>query len=348
MKKGKIKVLNMNKRKLASISKWSLIIGIILIVFALICSIGDTTKAFWNFMDSTFCGKLIILFSETIGTTLIIGYAFTLVSSTNSFLNLILQEIARVVIDKKFFDQLTSENRKDFLKKAIISNENEIQKKYAGIERYFNQEIDNCYSFFEQNFRTNYTVNANAFFEDGIIKIKSEITYREYKIKNSFQSFYFGYETENNICDSFQVYDEHNQAIKEKKIDKVIRDEKGFKDITDKETKLVNDSTVKQIKRYLYKEEIDNNDFVDIQRTAIEEGTTNNKLYLLRLLKPCENITFSLNCCSDIEIKDYATFGDYSGFTITKDEKLNKISIITKGWINPGLGITILLEKKEE
>ena len=85
MKKGKIKVFNMNKKKLASISKWSLIIGIILIVFALICSIGDTTKAFWNFMDSTFCGKLIILFSETIGTTLIIGYAFTLVSSTNSF-----------------------------------------------------------------------------------------------------------------------------------------------------------------------------------------------------------------------------------------------------------------------
>ena len=146
----------------------------------------------------------------------------------------------------------------------------------------------------------------------------------------------------------YKVYDEHNQIIKEEKIDKFIRNENGFKGITKKETKLVDDSTIKQIKRYSYKEEIDKNVFVDIQRTAIEEGTTNNKLYLLRLLKPCENITFTLNCCSDIEIKDYATFGDYSGFRITKDEKLNKISIITKGWINPGLGITILLVKKEE
>lgn len=114
MKKRKIKVLNMNKKKLASISKMSLIIGIILIVFALFCSIGDTSIAFWNFMDFNFLGKLIVLFSETIGTTLVIGFVFTLVSSTNSFLNLILQEIARVVIDKKFFDQLKSENRKDF------------------------------------------------------------------------------------------------------------------------------------------------------------------------------------------------------------------------------------------
>ena len=70
MKKRKIKVLNMNKKKLASISKISLIIGIILIVFALFCSIGDTSIAFWNFMDSNFLGKLIVLFSETIGTTL--------------------------------------------------------------------------------------------------------------------------------------------------------------------------------------------------------------------------------------------------------------------------------------
>ena len=108
----------MNKKKLASISKMSLIIGIILIVFALFCSIGDTSIAFWNFMDSNFLGKLIVLFSETIGTTLVIGFVFTLVSSTNSFLNLILQEIARVVIDKKFFDQLTSENRKDFFCRA--------------------------------------------------------------------------------------------------------------------------------------------------------------------------------------------------------------------------------------
>ena len=337
----------MNKKEIASISTWSLIIGIILIVFALICSIGDTTKAFWNFMNSNFLGKLVVLFSETIGTTLIIGFAFTLVSSTNSFLNLILQEIARIVIDKEFFEQLTSENRKDFLKKAIISNENEILKKYVGTERYFNQEINNCYSFFEQKFRTNYTVNANGFFESGIIKIKSEITYREYKIKNSFKSFYFGYETENQICDSFQVYDEHNQAIKENKIDVFNRNENGFEKITSVETKLVDDSTIKQIKRYSYSEEIDENDYVDIQRTAIEEGTLNNKLYLLRLLKPCENITFSLNCGSDIEIKDYATFGDYSGFRITKDDKLNKISIITKGSINPGLGITILLVKKE-
>lgn len=338
--------MNNNKKKLASISKWSLIIGIILIVLALFCSIGDTTKPFWGFMNSNFWGKLIVLFLETIGTTLIIGYAFTLVSSTDSFLNLILQEIARVVIDKKFFEQLTIENKKDFLKKAIISNENEIQRKYAGIERYFNQEIDNCYSFFEQNFRTNYTVNATAFIENGIIKIKSDITYREYKIKNSFKSFYFGYESENNICDTFQVYDEHNQAIKENKIDVFYRNENGFEKIKSVETKLVDDSTIKQIKRYSYSEEIDENDYVDIQRTAIEEGTLNNKLYLLRLLKPCENITFSLNYGSDIEIKDYATFGDYSGFRITKDDKLNKISIITKGWINPGLGITILLVRK--
>lgn len=299
-----------------------------------------------EFHEYQFLGKLIVLFSETIGTTLIIGFAFTLVSSKDSFLDLILQEIARVVIDKKFFEQLTTKNRKDFLKKAIMSNENEIQKRYAGIEKYFNQEIDNCYSFFEQNFRTNYTVNANAFYENGVLKIKSEITYREYKIMNSFQSFYFGYESENSICDTFQVYDEHNQVIKEKKCDVFIRNENGFEDITNEETKLVDDSTIKQIKRYSYSEEIDENDYVDINRTAIEEGTSSNKLYLLRLLKPCENITFSLNCVPDIEIKDYATFGDYSGFKITKDEKLNKLSITTKGWINPGLGITILLVKK--
>ena len=163
---------------------------------------------------------------------------------------------------------------------------------------------------------------------------------------NSFQSFYFGYESENSICDTFQVYDEHNQVIKEKKCDVFIRNENGFEDITNEENKLVDDSTIKQIKRYSYSEEIDENDYVDINRTAIEEGTSSNKLYLLRLLKPCENITFSLNCVPDIEIKDYATFGDYSGFKITKDEKLNKLSITTKVWINPGLGITILLVKK--
>lgn len=335
-----------NKKKIAMISKMSFIIGIIFIIFALMCSIGDTSKSFWKFMNTNFFGKLIILFSETVGTTLIIGFAFTLVSSTNSFLNLILQEISRIVIDKKFFEQLSTKDRKDFLKKAIVSNENDIQKKYTGIEKYFNQEIENCYSFFEQNFRTNYTVIANAYFEDNVIKIKSDITYREYKIKNSFKKFYYGYETENNLKDDFQVFSENNQSIKETKIDTFIRNDTGFEGITKAETKLVDDSTIKQIKRYSYPDEVDDNDYVDIQRYAIEEGNSNNKLYLLRLIKPCENITFSLNCASDIEIRDYATFGDYSGFKITKDERLNKLSIITKGWINPGLGIAILLEKK--
>lgn len=337
-----------NKKKIASISKWSLIIGILLIIFALICSIGDTSKIFWKFMNENFLGRIIVLFSETVGTTLIIGFAFTLVSSTDSFINLILQEVSRVVIDKKFFDQLTDENRKEFLKTAIISNENEIQKKYAGIEKYFYQEIDNCYSFFEQNFRTNYTVNANAFFEDGVLKVKSDITYREYKIKNSFKSFYFGYESEEEMNDTFQVYDEHNQVVEEINIDTFLRSKNEFEKITKTETKLVDDSTIMQIKRYSYPDLIDENNYVDINRTATEQGNSTNKLYLLRLLKPCENITFSLNCASDIEIKEYATFGDYSGYKISKDIKLNKLSIITKGWINPGLGITILLSKKEK
>lgn len=48
----------MNKKKIASISNWSLLIGIVLIVFALICSIGDTTKAFWSFMNTNFWENL--------------------------------------------------------------------------------------------------------------------------------------------------------------------------------------------------------------------------------------------------------------------------------------------------
>lgn len=335
-----------NNRKLAKISRITLITGLGLVLFALICSTCDQTKGFGQFMNNNYFGKLIIILCETIGTTLIVGYAFTIVSSTNSFLNLILQEISRVVMDKKFFDQLDIENRKAFLKKAIITNENDIREKYVGIEKYFNQEIDNCYSFFDQNFRTNYTVSANAFIESNIIKVKSDITYREYKVNKSFEYFFLGYESEMNITDSFTVTDDNNQQIKEINVETFLRSNDEFSKINKEETKLVEDLTVKQIQKYTYPDMIDKSNYVDIQRTSVEEGDSSIMLYELRLLKPCENMIFSLTCPDNIEIKQYATFGDYSGFTITKDDILNKINIITKGWLNPGLGIAILLMKK--
>lgn len=300
-------------------------IGFLFLLLGVIASqldiIQEFCKSKTNIMATFFVPAAIDLF-KCLGTSIIVA-------------GIILSK------DENEFQNLTFGKKKDLVKK-IVTPKKEINNIYTNLSRYEDKNCESLLNMYSTNFRTNYDVNAKAYIENGKIKLDVTVKYREYKVSGSFQFFYTGFESRNDKGNSI-IVSVNGHTWQPKKTNNYI---KGTASLPSTCTMSFDDS-LELIQEFIYDRKIDKANYIDLTRSYIEYGTEQSKLFSLRQTKPCEGIYIRLEYTDDITVvpTNIINYGDLKSFNI--QQSTNQINISSTSWMQPGFGIAILLEKKQ-
>lgn len=246
--------------------------------------------------------------------------------------------ISSIIPEEKNYSKLNRNEKKALLLKLLNPKE-DIQSTYTNISAYIDEFIDSTVDILNDNFRVNYTLDANAKIEDGKIVVESEASYREYKLYGSFQRLYSGYESKDSQGNSFEILC-NNKKIEPKKVNEYLKGQSLPETCT-----LSFEDSLEKIDEFVYSKTIDKEKYIDVKRKYKEFGNASSMLFSLRLVKPCEGITIKLHYKEDLFISDELPFGDFNTFNISDDKTNHVLTLQTSHWMKPGLGIAILIEK---
>jgi len=329
-----------DKKALRRTFLFALFLGTVFILTSII--INYVIEPCINQTKILFCVRIFVDFLQNFGIAIIIAYIFSFVSSTQTFINFIRDRLVSIIITKDFLSKVSNDERREMTKKILKSTKEHI---YSGVEDYFNKHITQSLSLFETHFRSSFQINSIAKFDvnKNIVRVDSELRYRMYKASGSFEKLNIGFEDEPVEVQPIEIYspDGKKKVIETKLMYKDELESKGI------ETNFINDSSLKKESFAELGKEMEQYNYLDVVNRYTEYGNDHWHLFILRITNPCDKLSIYLSCDNGLIIKKFIPFGNPNRFYINCRDENRIIDIFCNEWIEAGLGVAILIAKKE-
>jgi hypothetical protein len=283
---------------------------------------------------------------SNLGIAIIIASVFSFVSTTQAFIDFIKSKLISIIITKDYLNKLSRNEREEMVKNAMKFPDKPI---YSGINEYFNKHIAQSLSLFEAHFRSAYQLNAIAKIDKNknVVRVDAELRYRMYKVSGRFENFDIRFEDESVESQPIVVYPPGGEK-KEIKTEISSRNELASREIEvnyKNDLSLVSEAIAKldpEVER-----ELERYDYLDTVYRFTEFGNDHWHLFTLRVTKPCDKLSIYLSCDSNLMIKKYIPFGNLNSFNANLRDEDRIIDIFCNEWIEAGLGVAILIAKRE-
>ena len=132
-------------------------LGITILLMAILLdkSYPEPDRAYWL--------MIFIKLLEGVGVSVLIASIFTFASGTSEFIGKIKTLLEDIVIRRDFLSNIAPDSKKDALKALIEPSASE-KNKYPNIGDYYGYFIDKTLEIKEKSVRSNYAINARAYF----------------------------------------------------------------------------------------------------------------------------------------------------------------------------------------
>lgn len=302
-------------------------ISIIIILLGLITSNQRTESDLGNFLLS-----LISMLLTNLGVAIFVANIFTFILGTEEFISFIRDRLINIVISKDFIRNLNHEEQKKLLH-LVLKPAKELSEIYSGITNYFNQYIDSSMKLFDTMYRGHMKIDGHASYnqEKKCMQIAYDIEYIIYKTGEKFDPIILGLEDQNS---------EHIKTIIRGtgNIERTLTNENG-KEIP------VDDPTMQKMMELEIPAEFNNLSQVNVSRKIVEYGCDHWQIFSYKTIKACDQVSITIHCDKDLQIKNCNTYGIQGNFSIEKEE--SKIKVTYNDWLSPGFGVNILVARRD-
>lgn len=296
--------------------------------------------------QKTFIFALILLFAnsyityelvheiiQTLAITLIITSTFTVFFDTPTFIEKITNILKNIVIEKDFLVEIDPKKKETVLKNLLSPSKEEISK-YSNIEDYYTFYAEKTLNTRKNNVRSDYSLTLKAYFRNGKIVTDGIYSYRLHPSEDGFEPILVGFTKDcpDNKITCLDIYKPNN--------DKKTFDMDKLKPTTDddksKEWRIEVDDYAKGEKH------------LHVNLKTQECGQDHWQLVNFKAMQPTDGFKLDLTCYDGIEIKEYLVFGiENKDYHYTKSDDFKNIEIICNKWVDRGMGIAIVISKKD-
>lgn len=267
---------------------------------------------------------------KTVAISIVVASIFTYTMGTQEFLTNITKLLENVVVSRKFLGNLSGSGKEQALKSLLKAPERE-KGGYQHIEKYYEDYIKDTLNIEDKNVRSNYSISANAFYDDELQKVgvKALYSYRLYPSIDGYRELKLG-------------FDEGDDFSKVDKV--VINKPDGSREIfTDiefiEETKAGSKDRITVI-------DINNHgsgfDHLDIEAYVTEFGSDHWFMFTFKALQPTDGFRFHLACEDELEIRAYSVFDTGKAYHVDKTGT-HELNINCFQWIKEGVGLSALI-----
>lgn len=307
-------------------SKW-FFISIILILVGLVSSALKHEAPMVQYVL-----VLISQFFQSVGVAIFVANIFTFVLGTEEFVKYIREKLVNIVVSKEFISKLSPQEQRNLLR-MVLKPARELSAIYSGISSYFDQYIEESMRLFESTYRGHMKIEAVASYDESreCVQILMEVDYLVYKVSEKFEPIILGLEDPNS---------EHVETI--------IR---GAGNLEEKlsadnaEAIESDDPTMLQMMQIRIPEKFNNLSHINVSRKILERGSDHWQAFSYKTAKACDQVTITLRCEGDLEIRNCSTYGVQSKYSIMKDQK--RIKVTYNDWLSPGFGVNIIVAKTD-
>lgn len=307
-------------------SKW-FYFSIILILIGLIANGLKSENLLFQYILT-----LLSQLFQSIGVAILVANIFTFIIGTEQFVKYIREKLVNIVVSKDFVSKLNQDEQRNLLK-MVLKPARELSAIYSGISSYFDQYIDDSMRLFDSTYRGHMKIEAIASYdkEKECVQILMEVDYLVYKVSDKFEPIILGLE---------DASSEH--------IETVIR---GAGNLEEKLTSNdavsmdVDDPTMKQMMKIEIPEKFNNLSHINVSRKILERGSDHWQAFSYKTAKACDQVTISLRCEDDLEIKNCSTYGVQSKYSIEKNE--HRVKVTYNDWLSPGFGVNIIVSRNK-
>ncbi|MES2534763.1 MAG: hypothetical protein V4632_02725 [Pseudomonadota bacterium] len=296
-------------------------ITILLVSILLEKSYPEQTRIYWL--------SIAIKLIEGIGISILIASIFTFASGTSEFIEKIKSLLEDIVVRREFLANMDPESKKEAIKALIQPSVSE-KNKYPNIGDYYGYFIDKTLEIKEKSVRSNYAINARAFFctEKKLIAIEGIYTYRLYPSADGFNDIILGFEDKDSFCSLVTVSDPEGKRTTFEKPELTHFNENG--DVSYRATIQVKDFA-------------NGKNHIDVELRLTEFGTDHWKLIQFKALQPTDGFRFHLHCDGEIRIQEHAIFVVGATYHLEVPEGKQSITFTCNQWVNEGTGFCALI-----
>lgn len=297
-------------------NKWTWF-GIIIVLISIILNLK------WNNTGIDILSSLL----KTIGITLIIGAIFDFSKNSSDFTEFVSSLLSDIIISKSFLKRLSDNDKEEALKLILQPSENQLEQ-YSNINEYFKKQIDRSTKMFNTNFKSNVVINVDVKKENGKVVSKIKISYRIYKVCDSFEPIKVKFERQNSrITGRRIIYPGGSSEIKEESTSQNV-EEAGVEYI-----------------QYEFEipEELNKYSYLTIESDIEEDGYDHWTNFHWTSLTPYDGLTFQLKCDKGLVIQEYVVFDEKSPYFVSVSENKTMVSIISTEWLNAYTGFSLTI-----
>lgn len=267
---------------------------------------------------------------KTVAISIVVASIFTYTMGTQEFVGNITRLLENIVVSRKFLGNLSGPGKEQALKSLLKAPERE-KGGYQHIEKYYEDYIKDTLNIENKNVRSNYSISANAFYDDEIHKVgvKALYSYRLYPSIDGYRELKLG-------------FDEGDEFSKVDKI--VINKPDGSRKVIDdieftEETKAGSKDRVTIID---INEHGDGFDHLDIEAYVTEFGSDHWFMFTFKALQPTDGFRFHLACEDELEVRTYSVFDTGKAYHVDKIGT-HELNINCFQWIKEGVGLSALI-----
>lgn len=301
-------------------------VAVMLLAIVIDKQFGESNRELWF--------SVLVNFIGAVGVSVLVASIFTFASGTSSFIDSIRDLLEDIIIKRNFLSNIDPEGKKEALKALIQPSSSEVNK-YPNIGDYYGYFIDKTLEIRERNVRSNYSINARAFFctKKKLIAIEATYNYRLFPSENGFNEITLGFEDKESSCASVVLSDPKGERAVHSAPKLEEHNEGG--DVSYRAT--INANSFGEGKNH-----------IDVELKLIEYGVDHWKLLQFKALQPTDGFRFQLYCDDDITIKEHAIFvvGAKYRLDICQDKK--SMTFTCNQWVNEGTGLCVLVSFPED
>lgn len=310
-------------------TKW-FFLGIILVLLSVCISSYVDSLSNNSFMyDFRKVLSIVSTLLSTFGIALFVGCIFDFSKNSEAFVAFVSKILSDIVVSKDFLAKLSSKDKEQSLSLILKPTEYQVEK-YSNINDFFKKKIREAMRMFETNFKTNMSIDVEAYKDktDNIVKCKSTLTYNVYKVNDQFAHIKVYFEKSNSKAEKLTILTSTGK-------------------ISPIETKSTEKSGGIEYEVYTYSipEQYNKCDHLMIKRTIIEPGHDHWINYFWQSMTPYEGIDFKLRCKDNLTIKDHMVFDDKAYYMISENDKKTELEITSPQWLDENTGFSIIVSE---
>ena len=325
----------MSNKKIKKFFTQFLLWGIICLLFSAFLDVAfSDTKFVKTHKIAEIFLKVFVVSSDSLGAGLIIGYFVDMVKGSEDFLKTTTSNLQEVVISKSFINTLSYEEKTDIIHKCLLGNDSSRE-----LDEYISYKTQQINNLCNGHLRTNidYISTASKDTSKNRIVLKTEMSYKIYKINGKFQEIKHAFDSsECKILKMEIVADAKNYIYPTNQL------KTSQEQINQKETAFIN--IVKVPSKFLKYNSI-------TLKITVEEYGYDHWAHLIWMsLYPTYNISYKINCLDNLIIKHYHIFDKQDGLyrvdkTINQQGNTTSCFISCEQWTDPYTGFALVISE---